>query len=217
MNRKILIIILSMLVHGTIRTKESFRVIRREKDLYKALKQSPFVVALFITLDKKDPNKNRMFQQKSDFAYVGSKRFYQDGNVQFLIIDVSRSDLNNVARVFHVTQLPTIILFKYDLPLINKEEKLIRLKGFSDAHAIDSFIDDNLGDYIDEYIEQMAQIRQEERERLEEMQQYNNSGVYFGVGFPGWWGGYPACNYSWPYNTGYGYNCGYYGGYFFGF
>lgn len=220
MSRKpffLIFFVLAGFLQTELKARDYYKVIKKDKEFYRVIKNAPFVVALFMSLDKHSPNREEVLQQRSDFGYVSSKRFYSDGDVLFMIVDLSKRGLETLAKTFKISQSPTILLFEYEVPVKNKEGELITLKGFADDQSIDSFIDDFLGSSIEDYIQRKAEIRQEQRERFEAAQEYNRPSLYYGIGFPGGgYGGYPACDYSWPYNTGYGYNCGNWG-YYYGY
>jgi len=212
MKAKITFIVLSII--GSFWThdffaREDYKVIKKEKVFFNRLHDYPFIVALFISLDKRDPSKDKNNQQKNEFMYASGDRFYTQANVQFLLIDMQRKELNSLASTFKVNQLPSIILFKDGNPLRNNNKKLIVLTGFSNEDTIKDFIDRNLAKDIEKYSDWLDQIRKDEQRQREIDRENYRPYLNYSIGFPGY--GYPACNYGWPYNTGYGYNCGNYG------
>lgn len=202
-----LIIACVVVIFGA-QARDNYREIHNEKEFFRRLDRSPFSAVLFINEARNDKEMLRKMRSlKREFENVSKSRFYAEGDLQFSSVDLDRRKLESLDREFKVQEIPTILLFKYSVPIKDEDGNVIVLSGFSQEEDIKAFIDENLRDDIEEGMQRRAQIKEDAREqRIADREAYGGGYVSFGVGFQGSGYGYGYYPYYSPF-----YNYGYYG------
>lgn len=185
---------------------------RSESKFYQYLDKKKYTVALFYDEDretrKNTEEKRNIRTLKSTVKNVSARPLYHYNDVQFIEVNRAKEDLCKVAQDFNVTKTPAVLLFEDQELVRNARAGVATLHGFASYQQLQSFIDDNLQDSINEY----AEKRDEERklERQERIATANYYGPYYYGSYCGWpydyWSS-PCWNY---WGGGYG-GCGGYG------
>ncbi len=165
--------------------------IKSSKNFNKVLNRHPLVVALFYQNDK-TTHKDKELKQKIEslermFNRVSGGIRYRDAHMVFARINVVGDDLEGLAMDYDVSTLPAFLLFR-DGRVIHGAQQV----GFVRDAALQSFIDEHVGDTINAYVQSKAE-RMRRRERNRRTYTY----VGYGVGAP-YYGGY----YGSPYYGG---------------
>ena len=179
------------------------RSVSSVNSFYRALEKRQLAVAMLYRSDSNMKKENRtLYRQiedaKSAFKSLGSVRLYKNADIRFIRANVAKKKLDSLPGDFTVSvhQEPVYILFKNGRPIKGPNAKGI-IHGFLNVGKLRSFIDSNMSDAIEDYLDDKAERRARERER-------SNTRVYFGGGYP-WYGAYPYYGgWGYPYG-GYGY------------
>lgn len=128
------------------------RSVSTRRDLERTISQGQIVIVLFYETQKntnsKDKNKDliRMYED------VSSYKPYNDADLVFLKVNVGRKDLMGLAQLYDITKTPTIVFFNQGRRFIDGQGRAINIEGFISRDQIESFIDQQYGDYIKTYI-----------------------------------------------------------------
>ena len=149
--------------------------------------------------DYRSKVRKRIKQQLKMFE-SSSKAFKE---VNFLAVDISSKDNEDLAESYGIKYYPEMRLFKGG-KILKVEDKTVKLKGdfsqgiFIDEPQIVKFVKKFLGKDIDEIIKAKAQAEYELAKLRAAAPKYYNYGPYWGWG----WGGYGWGGYGW--GGGYG-------------
>lgn len=128
--------------------------------------------------------------------------------VNFLAVDISSKDNEDLAEAYGIKYYPEMRLFKGG-KVLKVEDKTVKLKGdfsqgiFIDEPQIVKFVQKFLGKDIDEIIKAKAAAEYELAKLRAAAPKYYNYGPYWGWGWGGYgWGGYGWGGYGW--GGGYG-------------
>jgi len=162
--------------------------------------KSSLAVVLFYDHDRAIRRANPdLFEQnvqlESTFKTVASRGAYQEAGIQFLLANVSRSNLLSTARSYGFKEYPVCVLFKNGRPVPMKSGQRSIIHDFFTAEQLHNMINTL---WVDE-IDQRIQEKQEERREIARERALYSPSIGFGVG------------YGYPYYGGWGYP--YYGGY----
>jgi len=132
-------LIVAIPLDARVRTKQS------EREFDQQLSRSPFVVALFYS-NIKNSHKSNVERERTDqllrmYEKASSKRSYDDADVTFIKINVDARGSDAIARRYHVTQLPLIMLFRKGQLAIDQQGKNAFLAGFVSIQDVHGFID----------------------------------------------------------------------------
>ena len=182
------------------------RSISSVNSFYRELEKRKLAVAMLYRSDRNMKKENHtLYRQiedaKSAFKALGAVRLYKDADVRFIRANVAEKKLNSLPGdlSLSVHQDPVYVLFKDGRQIKGPNVKGIA-RGFLNVGQLRGFVDTNMSDDIEDYLDDKAERRARERER-------SDTRVYFGVG-----GGYPWYG-AYPYHGGWGYP---YGGYGYG-
>ena len=176
--------------------------VRNERSFTLKMEETPFAVLLFYCSGTADKDTHRMIRHlKRDLQYVVEAGLYQNARVGLFAIDVARDKLNSVADALGVDQYPTIMMFKGNGPVKNKNGNITVLRGFASRTAIRAFIDKNIrGDVLD--------FMQDQQERSDARAQADRTHIYFSYGmtlpasvqygYPYYYSPYPYYGYAAP-------------------
>lgn len=182
---RITFIIIILGIVGTMESRvyhDSADVIASASSFDRITRKKRFVAACFY----EDENQINALQA------ISRERAYQKAGLAIAFIDIAKPRLQTLAKSYDVTSLPTIILFKNGIPLLE------RLIGEKTEHQIRTFIAKNIGNDLQEAIKEK---RYKEEERT----------IYPYLGF-GWGWGYPYYGAGWGYPYGgWGWRGGWYG------
>ncbi len=201
------ILFLSMILFFSVNIFLDARPYKRVADLksdhnfYKHIGATELAVVLFY---EKNIKKNRHSRHSQDkykdggiseddvsaeriFEGMSQVPHFREGRVRFIMINVAREGLADIARDFRVGTTPTVMIFE-DGKAISKEGKPITLEGDISSEQLRSFIDDNIGARITTIISDRAEARREAAER---------SYYYWGFGYPYYYWNYPYYGYRW--------------------
>lgn len=146
----------------------------------------------------------KLRQLRETFKAVSNEPFYKEADLLFLTINVADKEVNYIPNKLQIQKLPAFVIFKNSKPLRtmagSSAGQSAILSGFVDRGNLQDFIDQNIGDDLEDVLDEKAEIRKRELEEAK-IRSYYAPRFYVGVGY-----GYP---YSWyPY--------GYYGGWGWG-
>lgn len=149
----------------------------------------PLVVAAFFDRDKKQMSKEDVKQAKefrSMVRSVAKKDRYDDADVLFLTVNISKGDTARLLERYGITAVPTTMLFFKGAPY-----KDVRKVGYLTPYSLEDFVEDNFGDVINDILHAKA----EERAR----RAYYRS-LY--APYWGYWGWGAPYYYGYPYYYG---------------
>lgn len=170
------------------------------------LARAPYSVVLFYDRSRdnmRDPEtRNMITSLESMFRSLSKTPDYEEAELQFLRVDVSRRDMDTVSERFGVKSYPTVLLFLDRQPLVQ------RLSGTVYREQLQQLIEENLKEKMNE----IKQGKQEQRKRALERARIRA----YQWGGPFWYGGYYPYWHSgyYPY---WWYGRGPYYGFHFGF
>lgn len=165
--------------------------------------KSPYVVAMFYDQDRAiRKTNNQLFVQNTRlqdlFKAVSERGAYQEANIQFLSINVSKGRLMALAQDYGFTNFPLFVLFKNGMTVDDARGRKAILNGFVTGEKLHEFI----GGYWDKDIEKTIKNKQEIRREVE-----RERALYRPVLGIGW--GYPFGGWGYPYGGWYGRRYGY--------
>ncbi|MCX5925696.1 MAG: thioredoxin family protein [Candidatus Dependentiae bacterium] len=192
-------LLLCFLLVLCIRISAGDRHVSSDRNFNALISRAELAVVMFYEKDKKlmrhDAEcKKLVARLESIFSHVSKVPKYKDARVHFLALNYAHRDLADTADNYAITQMPTYMLFEDGLP-IKKGDKPVQLVGDVSYETLRDFIDEYVGDRIEEIREDRAEARRLEAERWQ----------YSGWGW-GWGGYYPYYYWNYPYY-------GYYGNY----
>jgi hypothetical protein len=144
MNKKLIMLMSACLaMHGISEAK--MKSVNSRRDFEQSVANDSMVVALFY--DKEDKGLTEMYKD------VSKVQQYDDADVVFLRVNAARPELKQLAALYHVATMPTIIFF-------HKGKQLHDVKGRATAKLIGNIsrgdlqasIDSNFGAEIQQYI-----------------------------------------------------------------
>lgn len=176
------------------------------RSLYRAVEKKALAIVMFYRSARNQRKENRelydaLKKAQKDFASLSRVKTYKQADLQMIQANVEQKDLQNVHEELGVSigEEPVYV------PFVNGKQMqqgptggTLSKKGFLTIRQLRDFIDRNMGDVMQDYLDD-----KQERARRERAE----NALYFGFG-----GGYPW--YGWyPYYGGWGYP---YGGYGYG-
>jgi hypothetical protein len=181
------LIILSYCAFGAcnVCAKTSYREINKIKDFDKRLQKTPFTVVLFTP--------SNQYDALNEFNFAADQQKYKDNDVQFLLVNTSKKGLDILKHVYRASVQPSIILFNNGISVKNTQNNIAYLSQFT-WQDIDDFINDYLGQDIQEYSQR----------KIERMQECSENDPYY----PSWKLGLPWYG---PYYPPYGWDPYWYG------
>ena len=192
----------------TLIMQARMRKVRSSDSFYSSLDRSPLNVVMFYNLDKKmrktDPSTyNHMKRANTILKELSRSRYYRVGDVQFISINVAKSDLLSLANSLNVKTFPTYILYKDD-KAVSVKAGSARLTGFIGKQQLREFINKHFEQSIEKIIER--------KKELAELARLTRPywGWYGGYGYPYWgWYGYPYRYGYYGYGPGFGISFGF--------
>jgi len=158
--KKITIILLIALLGGSVQAK--VRAVMTRRDFERSVSKDSMVVALFYedqkgNNDVRDQNRGliRMYEDLS--AY----RPYDDADVIFLKVNVGRKDLADLAALYGIKTVPTIIFFNNGQRLADAQEMPVMVTGFVPRTDVQSIIDQYYGQEVQKRVENKEERRKE--------------------------------------------------------
>ncbi len=185
----------------------------------RAASRYPFAAVVFYQDDRDVREYDRM-QRVNNSVLNAVHRLshdwnYKAGNVQFMRVNIVKDDLEDLARDYNITELPTVILLKNGEPVTtdkqskrdegktkvmpvkpveqssNAKPEIAKLTGLINLIDLQDFIDTYLGDDIQDLVDQKIEMRRE-RAALASYYWYSypywyNYPYYGGWRNPYWW------------------------------
>jgi hypothetical protein len=177
----------------------------RTLDMFYAMLEKPCYSYTVVVLY----NENRETRKDCDYkrslkslfktiAVMSQASLYQQGNLQFIKVNVDQDCLDELQSDYAVTNAPAFLLFKNGAVVKNPTtDNRAVLYGFASAGKLRTFIDK----YLREDLQQVVDLKIEDRRIRAQMLDY-----YWGAYWAGGWGyGGPCGAWGYPYG---GYPCG---------
>ena len=156
----IIVALFALLVGESVQAK--VRAVMARRDFEQTVSKGPMVVALFYedekgNTDMRNQNKGlmRMYEDVS-----GVQR-YDDADVIFLKVNVGRKNLADLAALYGITIMPTVIFFNNGKRMMDHRGSVADLQGFISRADLQSFIDEHYGNQIDRYVANKENRRQQ--------------------------------------------------------
>lgn len=140
--------------------------------------------------------RKKVERQERTFKELSKKIRYKDAELAFVSVNVSKRDLDVLAKDLGVTTFPTFVLYNDGKSVKNAVGQVAQLTGFATRRQLQDFIEDNFSSEIDEIVAEKAEIR---KRRREEARYYY---PYYSPYYGSWWSPY---SYYYPYYYGYPY------------
>jgi hypothetical protein len=148
---KMMIMILSFCAGDFIEAKVRSMMTRR--DFENNVSNNKMVVALFYETGKDNKamrDRNKGLTQM--YADVSNYQPYDDADLLFVKVNIKRPDLAELAQLYHIKQVPTLIFFDNGSQLVNQENIPFELNGFVSRMDLQTFIDTHYGKEIKQYV-----------------------------------------------------------------
>ena len=188
MNKKLLFLIFSLGFSAIVCARSSYDSIESEKEFYRKNDDSRFSVVRFYFYDKSgikkelrqlkkddDDEKYKALKQKKKsiknaielFKDLSkSERYSKTKVVGFLSVNLALDKNQSLQDMFKVEVFPTYIILENAIP-IREDGENVELVGDSSPMKIQEFIEDNIGDELNNIInEQKQQNREEDLARI---------------------------------------------------
>jgi thioredoxin-like negative regulator of GroEL len=124
-----------LLVHGVSDAK--MKSVKSRRDFEQTIAKDSMVVALFY--NESDKGLTQMYED------VSKVQKYDEADVIFLRVNVARSELSQLAQLYHVTTMPTFLFF-------HKGKQVTSVSGNISRTQLQSSIDQYFGTEITQYI-----------------------------------------------------------------
>jgi hypothetical protein len=147
----------------------------------RTIARHPFAVGIF-TQEREIYAMQSLFMQP----------IYRQAGLAFIEINLLKNRLQPLKERYGVTQTPTLLIFKYGIPIADTQGNPVQFTGNLSEGAVRAFIDKNLGEDLQDAVKQ---ARKERRER-ERSRAFMPS---FGCGYPYYEGGYPYWGWGYGY------------------
>ena len=153
-NKKIMLTIFALgtLFFGNF-LEAKVRAVMTRRDFENNVSNNRMVVALFYETrkDKKElRNRNKGLNQM--YSDVSNYQAYDDADILFLKVNIKRPDLAELARLYHIEQTPAFIFFDNGARVVDNKGLPLELNGFVSQIDLKTFIDENYGEEIKQYV-----------------------------------------------------------------
>jgi thioredoxin-like negative regulator of GroEL len=144
MNKKIMMVLTTCLFVGGI-SQAKMKSINSRRDFEQSVAKDSMVVALFY--NEKDKGLTQMYED------VSKVQKYDDADILFLRVNMARPELNQLARLYNVETMPTIIFFHKGKQLHDvKGRATTQLFGNISRSDLQTSIDAHFGAEMEQYI-----------------------------------------------------------------
>jgi hypothetical protein len=144
MNKKLIMLMITVLMIAGI-SDAKMKSVNSRRDFEQSVAHESMVVALFY--DKEDKGLTEMYKD------VSKVQRYDDADVVFLRINAARSELKQLAALYHVSTMPMIIFFHKGRRLSDvKGRATTELFGNISRADLQASIDDYFGAEMNQYI-----------------------------------------------------------------
>jgi hypothetical protein len=165
------------------------------KKLYQLLAQAPYSLVVFYDRGKealKDATiKQNILDLETMLIMLSKSPFYEGADLQIIRVDTSQKDMADAIEEFAIDVVPTFMIF------LGRQPKNERLTGFAYRPAVMAFIDQNLKEEMNRYMQKKEEQWQRELE-IARIGAYNRAylwgpywnAYWYGGYFPYWYGPY---------------------------
>lgn len=139
-----------------------------ERELDNKIIKNNFVVVMFYRKGKEEKSdkelRSKLERLDSTYDSLSAKTKYKDAGVAFVRMNIVKEELEEVARIYGVRELPAFIVFENGKQAVDNEGKPAILKGFATRADLTNFIETYIGEEIDAYLRDKEQERARRRE-----------------------------------------------------